>query len=367
MFLVKKIRASFLALICFFLLMISFLATSPSALATYPFYFFDEDKLTLTDNSFEKFVLPQLKIIISEYYYILGKIGPEIADVIIIKDNILDLKILWQDFHGQCSTINDECENIIKKIYKKALTIDQLILAFKSKSLTISNYSGNNNLIDNWLKVVGLINEVAGINYQQLHTLEEILIFSSQENISFEQQYSALTEIAQRMLVLSEIIITSSLDKKYRFFFEELQLNMIKDIEYLCTLNLQQNFFIKKMGDFNFFWNSFNMKMSKGTVLLPGNTGITLTVIQNRWNSILRLYLKNTAFVSPKDFPKATVSHRADLDDNVVFPEVVIKTEGDSTGNSAPVSAESPAMPSVVPATSDPIPAVPMAQPTAIP
>ncbi len=302
--------------------------------ATYPFYFFNEDKLTLTDNSFEKYVLPQLKIIITEYYYILSKIGPEIADVIVIKDNILELKMLWQNFHDNCTNIvGESCEMVLRKIYKKALIVDQLTLAFKSKSLTLNNYSGNNNLIDNWLKVVALINEVAGINYQQLHTLEEILIFSSQENISFDRQYRELTEIAQRMLILSEIIITSSLDRKYRGLFEELQVNMIKDMEYLCNLEPQQDFFIKKMGDFNFFWNSFNMKISKGTVVLPGNTNITLTVIQNRWNSILRLYLKNTAFISPKDFPKATVSHRADLDDNVVFPDQT----GSSAGSAATV------------------------------
>ena len=326
-----------------FIILISlFLPITSSGI--YQYYFYDETKIKIPDPTFKRYVITQLRSINAEYYHIIKKLNPKMAPVIEIKNDLIKLKSKWFSFYNQCTEVESSCDQKLLNIFNISKNLDFKIFKFKENHVILSQ---EKNDIDNWLQIISFTNQISNLNYKHLHQLEEILIISNKQYNSHSINSLNLYEQSHKMLLLVNMLFTSSLDEKFKIHFDDFQTSFISDIENSIIENLDQDFFIKRLGHFNLSWNSFHMKLSKGTIKLPGKTRQTLGVMHNRWNSILKLFLKRTAFVSSKNVPKATVKEypmnnwrykRSKLKEKKVVP-TKLKTVTDSTANTTTTSA----------------------------
>ena len=291
---------SFLLNIKIFLLFLRF----PVLTYSYPYYFFDIEKVNTSNATFRRYIIPQLKSIIVEFYHIYKKISPSSIPIISLKHDIEKLKSNWIDFQINCQKVNIKCEKKLNNLYSTALKTDKKILKFQD--INTSKNLLKNEKIDSWLTFISIFDNLSNISSNHTHRIEHLLLTTSDTYDLSWIAFSKYPDFLNHMILDIDLALTEILSIELRIPFEPLYQSFIKDIEEFILKDSNQKFLIERLGQLNLAWNSFHMKLSRGTLKVNPRIKQTINIMHNRWNSILKIYLKNTNFVKTKDIPKAT-------------------------------------------------------------
>ncbi|MBL6988808.1 MAG: hypothetical protein ISR65_03485 [Bacteriovoracaceae bacterium] len=275
---------------------------SKSALSDYPIYYYDEQKVKISNETFYRYIRPQIRNIVVEYYHLLKKHGPLFEDLIKIKHSIFKLSNAWKEWTPNCTYVTHECATTLVKFYETSRNLEQKIHLLQNKKLKVrpsTSLKGPFRPHDTHLHLLTLINRLLDLNFYFLHQLETIMITSGtpySKPLSVKEKFSPNLHGLQ---LVSEEMLTTLLDKNIKEDFISLWWNFIKHLEQHVTLEQKQSYLIKRLGEFTIIWNSFHMKMTSGQITLPKKSIQVIKIMHNRWNSILKLYLKHTRFVPP--------------------------------------------------------------------
>ena len=256
----------------------------------YSYFHFNPEKINLTNNQFLRWVRPQTRKIVHEFYAILKRIDSIHGDLIKIKNDILKLHIEWKKWEKECAVFQADCRERLKEYYRVVRHVDIAILKLQKNLFKIKR-SNPPEKIDARISLALQLDQLANLNYQMIHLFEKLLIT---ENTVY---YVSLTsenlhqKLLYKALIISELTITGQLNKKIKDDFDFLWSNFIKDLERFVYLESRKNFLVERLENLNIAWNSFNMRVSKGRDKLPNNTDSIVKTMHSRWNSILKIVL----------------------------------------------------------------------------
>ena len=234
--------------ICLFSFYSSFGATSH--------HYHYERPLAPGDYAFRRFITPQLKQIIREFYQLLQKLNPIQRELLAMREKIEQL-------------VSAKEEERIDQLYWQ---LDHLILSLESQKITFTKKMSSEE-IDNYLLCLGNLEKIARIGHQLLYDrkmpLANPICFFGGDNI-----------------------ILLSIGEERRSLFDFIWVGFFSPIKKFIIEKEDKAYLMNNLEELNTAWNSFNMKLAKGQKQYPKSIGPIISMIHSRWNSVLKVILR---------------------------------------------------------------------------
>jgi len=263
----------------------------------YSFLYCDYKDINLDSTMLERYIKPQLKAMVSEYYQTLATLHPVNPQLIKIKESTQKASTEWKVWNEHCITWSDHCIQELKKIKKIQKELEVQITSLQKqifdRSFFISQF-----FTDSLFLLSSDLDELSMLNYKTIDAMDMIPILAIDNKIPVQSKTDLIESHTNSMQLLSEKIFTQLLPKTLKHQYFELWFFFVKDLERYLALNNSDAFFLSKLEYFNQNWNTFHMLLSKHIVQAPQSTINTLSIMHNRWNSILKVILKNSSKIN---------------------------------------------------------------------
>jgi hypothetical protein len=273
------------------LILFTFIFYTPKTQAKPLNFHFHEGSLQLSDEMFNRYAIPQLRSITTEYFYLLRQLAPDSSELITIREQIYRLKSDSDRWQKDCSGLQNDCPAQVKELLRLARNIDQMVLRHLTNRLSY-NVTTNQDLIESTIWLEHTLTQISLLNYRALHLFEQALLLPKSTYLIEGDQLKEINHSIHEMLVLSEISLTALIEPKLRDDFHSLWVSLIKPIEQKVVSPRDKTFFLQRLEAHNTTWNSFHMRMTRGTSDLPRAQQNLVRIMHNRWNSIQRIILR---------------------------------------------------------------------------
>lgn len=274
--------------------------TSNSFGYQYQYYYFSPQKVKSHKSTYLKYVRPQLRSIVQEYYVVIKKLVPDESELINIKKNTKDIKDSWEKGKHQCFEEGiKKCEALLIKIKKSSISLEKKVATFRFSKI---KYNNDQKMLDRLLSLSGWFNKLSSHIYLLQHKLDNRIIDEyDPKAFQYEEiERKSITKLLSEMNFYADAIVIEFMPKEYKAIFEGLQNGMISEIENKILPTHNQKYLINSLGNINMSWSSFHMQLERGNLDIPFNILGIIDTMRRRWNSILKLYMKNETFI-PKD------------------------------------------------------------------
>ena len=262
----------------------------PLQVNAYSYYYFNRKQTKINPASFKRYVIPQTRSIIKEYYSVLTKIDPFEEHLIDIRKKVASLVSLWKENKNKCVNIDEFCLGKISQIYKEAKKLDRLIVDIESNKIKFDKDQFKD--IDAYLSLTSKMNEISHINFLLVHYIEEMLMVATSSYSKYLTSPKTFEKYLHKMDLTSQLMINSKLDPELREEFDTLYKQYIKMLDFHILTNKDSKALVLHLEDLNMAWNNFHMKTVKGKLNLNKNTTKVINIMHNRWNSILKIILR---------------------------------------------------------------------------
>src|SRR3989339_1003848 len=269
-----------------------FLVLSLKASA-YSFLYGDQKDINLDNTMLERYIKPQLKAMVSEYYQTLATLHPLNPQLIKLKELAQKASIEWKNWNKHCNTWNESCVQDLKKIKKIQRDLEVQTTSLQ-KQIFDRSFFLNQFFTDSLFLLSSDLDELSILNYKTIDAMDMISILAIDSKLPLQSKTDLIEDNINMMQLLSEKILTELLPKPLKRQYFELWFFFVKDLERYLTSNNSDTFFLNRLEYFNQNWNSFHMLLSKHIVQAPQSTLNTLSIMHNRWNSVLKIILKNS-------------------------------------------------------------------------
>ena len=268
----------------------------PVANANYPYFFFKKSDIRIAKETYFRYIKPQIKSIIQDFFTIIKKEGELQTELINIYNKILTIEKKYIVDGKSCNRPEQTlCSKYIKKIYHLTQNLDDDV--FKTLN-HLSKFSLTN--IDGEIELGVYLHNISSFNYKIMHIIEKALSLSDQYQLDVLLQQESIYQTIHKMAVFSRMSITTTMDPAIKEDFDFILFSFISPLEAQIVPSNQPDFLIDRLEDLNMSWNSFNMKLSKGNIKVSNNVSRGIQVIHRRWVSILKILLQRTVKNRPK-------------------------------------------------------------------
>ena len=280
----KKARNLFL--LCF----LSLLCLCMNAEANYNYFRYDREKPKLSQELFIRYVKPQLKGMLAEFFLDLKKANPVQNEIITLRNQILDINLAWHNWLLLCPKMSEECETPLLGVYQLLHQLDFVLNNALSSKIKLKGLKTQSD-IDATLLLMRDLDKVTLESYGLSHQMEELLI-TINTGYYYNKSHPDLSPVLHSMLLSSEFIMTSQTDSLYRKEVEFIWESFFKQIERRLIIENDQPFLLNSLGDLNVAWNGFHMRMAKSSLQIDKEIVNLIELMHNRWNAILRYILE---------------------------------------------------------------------------
>jgi hypothetical protein len=208
------------------------------------------------------------------------------GELISTRKTYVDFFSSFSNWQIKCHNIDPQCSKDLSAIYKQ-LRVNQIQLLGISELLVTDLTSAP----DDYLKSKSKLIELSDIIFQMLHKLELLSMANTPQYFLNNQDRQDLYYLAHKSSLIYDTLICRFVDSTLRTDFELIWTNFFLPLEKFVLNQNNTDYLINELSPLNMLWNTFHLKMSKGHKPAAENIGPGLTNIQNRWNSILKLYL----------------------------------------------------------------------------
>ncbi len=211
------------------------------------------------------------------------------------------MKRTWKVGKAQCES-PELCEKLLSSLRKNALDLEKKISLFQKNKLTGKEVKSRH-IISRLLSVSEYIDSLSLKNYRLIHKLENRIIDGIDKDAVRHEKFDkiSITNLLKEMAFHAEYIMLGLVNEKFNSLFQELWSSFMNPIEDYILTKGNQDYLEKNLGDLNLGWSSFHMHMERGNLNVPNNILMTITIMRQRWNSILKMYLKNTEFIEGEE------------------------------------------------------------------
>ncbi|MBT3235101.1 MAG: hypothetical protein HN353_04060 [Bdellovibrionales bacterium] len=307
-------------------LVLTILLLSSGLLHGYPYLHYDPNKTKLTASSFSRYVRPQVRSIINDFFHMISKLGMGERQLIKIRQSLVYESDQFNRWPARCHSQTSEsekhpeqnsqsptpanpldCQQRIAKIYHSLSTLEHDILSLQSNSLIITSPDkkkksrrksrrGKKSKVapifnDRLIKVHTELNQLALMLYSTLHLIEERLITFNTPYALHSKAVAQIRNNLDEMILISERVMLNRIDQGEKRELNVLWYGMIKKMEQRVLKKGGRRYLLNNLESFNLIWNSFCMKQTKWDK--PKSSVVTLIkTIHLRWNSILKVILR---------------------------------------------------------------------------
>lgn len=254
-------------------------------------FHFNAAPLALSDDMFNRYAVPQLKSIHQEYFLMIRQMAPDSGELISLREQLFRLSQDTEKFEKSCPILTELCSPQVSELYRRSRNIDQLILRHQQNFLKYSEALLDEN-IESILWLEQALGQILQLNNKFMNRLESKLMLSGTPYPPSPLAKQKLSVMVHEMLVLAEISMSALLPQGLRDDFHTIWLNFVKKSEQHILEPRDKKALLDQLESLNTIWNHFNMRMMRGTSILPKAQQSVLRIMHNRWNSMLRIILR---------------------------------------------------------------------------
>lgn len=249
-------------------------------------------KVQLTDDTFNRYVVRQVKSIHTEFFFLIKKLHPDAGDLILLRERLMYLQKDFLRWKNDCQNKNIVCLPQLQELYRQCKNLDQTILRIQEGKLKFTE-TKNEGELDIRLQLYSSLTEMLQTNTKILHSLELTMMVSETPYLAQMPPQQDFSHLIYKMLLMSEMNMTSLLGSPLREEFHTIWSNYIKKLEYHILEQEDKEYFLLRLEELNINWNNFHKNISKThDKEVPSSLLGTIQIMHNRWNSLLRLILR---------------------------------------------------------------------------
>ena len=253
-----------------------------------------EKKIFISDVDYARYIRPQLKAIVSDYYSLLRELHPIFASVADLKLGLAQVSndALYWDIN--CKTNSDDnCHQFLKQVHRNLVGLELLILKLKKTPYLFNEVDSMPLDVDALLMVDNYANQMYGSTIQLINWLEIMLLsYQTGHSKKISDQMINLKSTVHSLNINFDFITFQGTSGKFRDNFKFVYMNFIREIEQKILANDKKDLLQSNLETLNISWNTFHMKMTKSNLPTPNKTQNAIKNLHNRWNSILKVVIE---------------------------------------------------------------------------
>lgn len=237
------------------------------------------EETNISPQMFNQTILPSVKKLVEDYYILLEKVDPFNREVIILRDNISDLKQKWQNFSNLCMSNSEKCKEDFSALKNTFILENKKVLKIEN-DFKLTSKPGKK-ITDSRILLSKTLSSISDDSHKILNLLDRFK-FNRKE-------FFVITDYLKNMKLNLNILTTGILDDEYQDNFYFIYSNFFKMLENDIIERSNLELFKRELVNLNISWNTFNMKVPKWKASLSPDSLALLASMHKRWNSILKL------------------------------------------------------------------------------
>lgn len=259
------------------------------------FQFVTKDELKMTPFRYRAYIRPQLRSIRSEYYQLLRRVRPGHDYLIDLKTQTEKIETGWRDFRESCPEVTEGCLPGIKALHREVQSLDIQLLEIQA--LSFESFSNLDDIeLEDIFRVMENINHMAAHTYRMKNTLEYLEMLTETPYLREAQSKKSFEEDVMRIRTYSEVLVTSLIPNRHSLMFNLLWRNFIRPIDREILGKDSPEYLMIYLERLNYSFHEFHMRLSKGRHQLSENDLQLVSTIHRRWNTILRVLVRDIGF-----------------------------------------------------------------------
>ncbi len=246
----------------------------------------ENGNLKITKANFERFIVPQLENMLTEYFFIMGKTSDsEEAIVELVKDYAKQV-IKFRGLTAHCLK-TQQCLTSLEEIKRQFSHFDTQVLRIYAIIITKENLFKISAKTLFYLNL--LLNDVFLI-HEQLTNLYHF----DDPIISHHDLFQKTSTMISTSLMNLEFLMIENLPSGLQKEFGNVWNDFMKIVQQEILPHRDSNVFLGRLEHLNLYWNSFPMMTTKGDMGrfgLPEQGAKIIYQMHLRWNSILKIIL----------------------------------------------------------------------------
>ena len=271
-----------------FLFLFLLITFSLDSKANYPFLNFSKNNIKLSKYNFQRYIKPQVKQIIDEFFFLLKKQDPVHHHLIALNDNISLVMNKWNLLIPKCQSTykNEDCKYKLKLIYTKLKNIENSIF----KLYANQSIAKRNTQTDNYLLFLTHLTTLSNSVYFISQQIEIEIISSNHSSLSIKDESDISSELNNVKKITNQLI-TIFVQQNMNKHFSELWNEFIYVLKKNVLKTNSKNYLIDRLGELNSSWNIFHMNLLKSNIATNRHMTNSILIMHNRWNNILKIIL----------------------------------------------------------------------------
>ena len=263
-----------------------------SSLGIASFYHFDKIQKTIAPAVFNRYVRPQIRYIVRDYFFLIASMGSLNTKVVALKKLLKQSNELFAQIQKQIGTSNtdNKYENIKRLLLLHYSMDNEINLLLQS---TIRPQDRSLSYGDSIVIFRDKLSRFFRDNLEMIRHIEEILLISNTPyQVSFNKSKLDKTMLKKHSLNLNfDQLVTLLLPIHFREDFQSLYMNFISLLENHVLIERRDDYLMTNLEKFNNLWNVFHMKITKSAIIPDKKISDTISSMHRNWNSLLKIIL----------------------------------------------------------------------------
>jgi hypothetical protein len=238
----------------------------------------------LTAQVFQSNVTPVLKGVINDFYQMISLFPDYPKGISGIVNQLDSMEEVRRNLKLACPrTLNKKCQKSLDKIRNQINQIEA-----KTFELTSRQMPGESVYLNNLIGM-RLLSDFHAELYAFKGSLDNTSFLQS-AGIKEKRQTHRLLKKMDQLQTMFSLVIVEFVPYQYKEIFRHFYFNFVRPLEVQLSKHKNHEFFFQNMNSLNFTINLMNQKLTKRSKKTPEGMVPYLSLIHNRWNSILRYY-----------------------------------------------------------------------------
>lgn len=258
------------------------------------YQYIKKDELNMTPFRYRSYIAPQLRSIISDFDQLLRMVAPGAINVLEIKRNSHLVLRSWNQWQNECKELSQACISDLNSLSVSLRRLDQMAISLQGNSLSYFYELGFNE--EEIIRLIRMFDQIGTLSYQSIHLLENLILFI---DTPLEKRRRTSTQITGHLSRITSLLEVSSLNyvpREFRDLFNLVWRNFFRPIDHHILQENNPKYLMTYLETLNNSFNEFHMRVSKGQNQLSENQLRTANTIHRRWNTILRILVRDIGF-----------------------------------------------------------------------
>jgi hypothetical protein len=242
--------------------------------------------ISLAGHEFNRYIRPQLNSITQDYYTLLMLLNPEFKNLKTTYYKYKQIHSLAMQITTKCSVKkNIDCISELQKIIKGLSSI--LKLHIKPINIVLKKHINGQEILTAYTNEQKYKDHL----FQTIFTIKDYLFFY-QANIQQVYKIESIKSMIIENRNIFNLSVLQATDSRFRSKFTSYWNDFIKPVNNMILPKNDQEYFLRKLNEFNLRWNELNIQLTKRNKPIPKQVKTLLNIMHNRWNRILKVTLR---------------------------------------------------------------------------